>query len=141
MVMAGLSFLMISNVPYPVIPGVGFRSRQGLIGLAVLVGGVSMLVFGKLQYFFPIAVIYVAFGLFRGVALGLIERRQAAAGTDFLPGGRRAGEVPIVESVGEDSHRPSGRRRRRRRSSGHRQRPDQGNRPPSPPGPPSNSSQ
>lgn len=122
MVMAGLSFLMISNVPYPVIPGVGFRTRKGLIGLGVLVAGIAMLVFGKLEYFFPIAVLYVAFGLFRGVLLGLIERRQNGAGTGWIPGGRRAEDETVVESVGEEGgHR---RRRRRRRSRGDREVPN-----------------
>jgi CDP-diacylglycerol--serine O-phosphatidyltransferase len=115
MVMAGLSFLMISNVPYPVIPGVGFRTRGGLIGLSVLVIGIAMLVFGKLAYFFPLAMLYVCFGLFRGVALGLIERRQAGPSQGWVPGGRRAEDLEIVEQVGEDGGH---RRRRRRRRSG-----------------------
>ena len=125
LVMAGLSFLMISNVPYPVIQGVGFRTRSGLFGLAVVIGGIAMLVFGKLEYFFPFAVLYVAFGLFRGVALGLIERRQAVAGSAraWVPGGRRASDGPVVETVGEDGGEDGGprRRRRRRRSRGDRQ--------------------
>ena len=117
MVMATLSFLMISNVPYPVIPGVGFRSIGGLLGLATLLGGISMLIFGKLEYFFPLAVLYVAFGLIRATAIGLIERRQNVGG-GWIPGGRRAEDVAVVEHVGEDhTHR---RRRRRRRSSGQR---------------------
>lgn len=118
MVMAGLSFLMISNVPYPVIPGVGFRTPGGLIGLGTLVIGVSMLVFGKLEYFFPLAMLYVAFGLFRGVLLGLIERRQAAPSTGWVPGGRRAEDMQIDEHVGETGSSEPHRRRRRRRSRG-----------------------
>src|SRR5439155_580014 len=42
LVMAGLSFLMISNVPYPVIPPIGFRSVRGLVGLGTLLVGISM---------------------------------------------------------------------------------------------------
>jgi CDP-diacylglycerol--serine O-phosphatidyltransferase len=122
LVMAGLSFLMISNVPYPVIPGVGFRTRGGLIGLGVLVLGISMLVFGKLEYFFPLSMLYVTFGLFRAVLIGLIERRQTAPGSGWVPGGRRAEDLSIDEHVGEDGidSGDSGqhRRRRRRRSRG-----------------------
>jgi len=132
MVMAGLSFLMISNVPYPVIPNVGFRTRKGLIGLAVLIAFVAMLVFGKLEYFFPIAVLYVAFGLFRGVLLGLIERRQNGPGGGWIPGGRRTEDVSVVERVGEDGGYRR-RRRRRRSSKGDRLDHDLGN--PSPPNP------
>jgi CDP-diacylglycerol--serine O-phosphatidyltransferase len=143
LVMAGLSFLMISNVPYPVLPGVGFRSTRGLIGFGVLVVGVAMLAFGKLEYFFPLAMLYVAFGLFRGVFLGLIERRQSPDVVSRMPGGRRAEDVAVLEQVGEDgSHR---RRRRRRRSRGDRQgRPDEDRElrrspPPFPAPPPSSS--
>ena len=118
MVMAVLSFLMISNVPYPVLPNVGIRSRSGIAGLAVVVLGISLLIFGKNEYFFPIAVLYVAFGLVRATALGLIERRQNVGG-GWMPGGRRAEDAAIDEHVGgeERAHR---RRRRRRRSSGDR---------------------
>jgi CDP-diacylglycerol--serine O-phosphatidyltransferase len=119
MVMAALSFLMISNVPYPVMPPVGFRSARGLAGLGVLVIGVSMLIFGRLEYFFPLAMLYVSFGLFRAGWLGLVDRRQGGPGAGWMPGGRRATDVPMVEHVGEDTgqHR---RRRRRRRSGGSR---------------------
>jgi CDP-diacylglycerol--serine O-phosphatidyltransferase len=127
MVMAGLSFLMISNVPYPVLPGVGFRSARGLIGLGVLITGVAMLVFGKLEYFFPLAMLYVAFGLFRGVFLGLIERRQLTGEVARMPGGRRAEDVAVLEQVGEGEDGAHRRRRRRRRSRGDRG--DRGDRP------------
>jgi CDP-diacylglycerol--serine O-phosphatidyltransferase len=114
-VMATLSFLMISNVPYPVMPPVGIRSAKGLMGLGVLVIGISMLIFGELEYFFPIAVLYVAFGLFRGVLLGLLDRRQNGSRTGWFPGGRRESDVPVIETVGEEGGH---RRRRRRRRSG-----------------------
>ncbi|HMC53941.1 MAG TPA: CDP-diacylglycerol--serine O-phosphatidyltransferase [Gemmatimonadaceae bacterium] len=118
MVMAVLSFLMISNVPYPVLPNVGLRSRAGVAGLAVVVLGIALLIFGQNEYFFPIAVLYVSFGLVRATALGLIERRQNVGG-GWIPGGRRAEDVAIDEHVGgeERAHR---RRRRRRRSSSQR---------------------
>jgi CDP-diacylglycerol---serine O-phosphatidyltransferase len=117
MIMAGLSFLMISNVPYPVIPKVGVRSASGLIGLGVLVIGVSMLIFGRLEYFFPLAMLYVVFGLVRGFALGILERRHHQPDTPgWVAGDRRESDKPTIERVGEDmSHR---RRRRRRRSRG-----------------------
>jgi CDP-diacylglycerol---serine O-phosphatidyltransferase len=116
-VMATLSFLMISNVPYPVMPPVGVRSVKGIMGLIILVGGVSMLIFGKLEYFFPMTVAYVAFGLFRAGWLGLLERRSPMR-PGWFPGGQRAAdEQEIVETVGDEAE-PSHRRRRRRRSRG-----------------------
>jgi len=122
-VMATLSFLMISNVPYPVMPPVGFRSLKGLSGLVILVGGTSMLIFGRLEYFFPMAVAYVAYGLFRGLILGLIDRRQGASSPRWVPGGIRVDDdVPTIETVGEEGS--GGRRRRRRRKSGRSERID-----------------
>jgi CDP-diacylglycerol---serine O-phosphatidyltransferase len=129
LVMGGLGLLMISNVPYPVIPQVGFRSARGLIALGILVIGVAMLVFGRLEYFFPLFVIYVSWGLVRAFALGVYERRIQGPG-GWFPGGRRAGEALAaqqLETVGDEGTDeetgPGGgfrrRRRRRRRSGGH----------------------
>jgi CDP-diacylglycerol--serine O-phosphatidyltransferase len=123
-VMATLSFLMISNVPYPVMPPVGFRSAKGLLGLFILVGGVSMLIFGRLEYFFPLAVSYVAFGLLRGLLLGLIDRRQGAIRPGWVPGGMAGDGITTVETVGEEGSGAGHSRRRRRRRSGRVDRPD-----------------
>jgi CDP-diacylglycerol---serine O-phosphatidyltransferase len=117
-VMATLSFLMISNVPYPVMPPVGVRSAKGVLGLVILVGGTSMLIFGKLEYFFPMAVAYVAFGLLRAVFLGLLDRRQMPTRPGWFPGGKREADAQ-VETVGEsEEHAIPSRRRRRRRHRG-----------------------
>ena len=74
-VMGVLSFLMISNVPYPVVPKLSLRSVEGWAGVAFLVGGVSMLVTRKFEWFFPLATAYILIGLLRGAWLGWIERR------------------------------------------------------------------
>ena len=139
-VMAGLSILMISNVPYPVMPPVGFRSAKGLGGLGILVIGVAMLIFGELEYFFPLTVAYVAFGLFRAGWLGLLERRQGAMRGGWFPGGRR-GQEPFLERVGDSDDddmddTPPHRRRRRRRTRSERPDRDSGSRTPPPPSTP-----
>jgi CDP-diacylglycerol--serine O-phosphatidyltransferase len=132
-VMGTLSFLMISNVPYPVVPNIGFRSIKGLIAVAVLVGGVSLLVSRRLEYFFPLAVLYVAFGLVRAVGLGWLERQRAGSALDsdeedeLRPPVRR--ETPrepltaasaLATTDGAESPSVSRRRRRRRRGRGDR---------------------
>lgn len=122
MVMAALSFLMISNVPYPVMPPVGFGSPRKLIGLGVLITGTAMLIFGRLEYFFPLAVVYVAFGLLRAVILGLLERRHVAIAGGWFPGGRESEGPADFERVGDDfaDGEPGGGRylpRRRRRGA------------------------
>jgi CDP-diacylglycerol---serine O-phosphatidyltransferase len=81
-VMGGLSFLMISNVPYPVVPNLSVKSLQGWIGILFLVGGVTLLVTGQFEYFFPLAVAYIAFGLVRGVLVGWTERRRTSDAVD-----------------------------------------------------------
>ena len=134
LVMAGLGLLMISNVPYPVIPQVGFRSARGLIALGILVIGVAMLIFGRLEYFFPLFVIYVSIGLIRAFILGILERRGPSPVGGWFPGGRRETDnVPVVETVGDESrddeHARRRRRRRRGRGSGQMDRPDRPNNP------------
>ena len=116
LVMAGLGLLMISNVPYPVIPQVGFRSAKGLIALGILVIGVSMLIFGRLEYFFPLFVIYVSIGLIRAFVLGILERRGPSPAGGWFPGGQRVMDnVPVVETVGDESREDEAARRHRRR--------------------------
>lgn len=134
LVMAGLGLLMISNVPYPVIPQVGFRSARGLIALGILVIGVAMLIFGRLEYFFPLFVIYVSIGLIRAFILGILERRGPSPVGGWFPGGRRETDnVPVVETVGDESRDDENARRRRRRrrgrGSGQMDRPDRPNNP------------
>lgn len=128
-VMIGLAFLMISNVPYPVMPPIGFRTPRKLIGLGILVIGTGGLVFGRLEYYFPVTVAYVAFGLLRAVLLGLLERRHMRVG--WFPGSATDEDGPVLESVGDgfangDSDPHYYRQRRRRGSRGER-----GNPPPS----------
>jgi CDP-diacylglycerol--serine O-phosphatidyltransferase len=123
-VMVVLGFLMISNVPYPVMPPVGFRTPRKLIGLGILVIGVTGLIFGRLEYYFPVTVLYVAFGLFRAAAIGLRERSTAVLGGGWSPGSIDQDE-PVLESIGDgftngeaDAERSRSRRRRSRGGPG-----------------------
>ena len=137
LVMAVLAFLMVSNVPYPVLPPVGFRTPKKLLGLGVLLIGTAMLIFGRLEYFFPLAVGYVAFGLLRGVILGLLERQQIPVPAGWFPGGARVPDdedaPPALDSLGDGitDDEPTGRYFRRRRRRGGRDRGDRGGASPS----------
>lgn len=106
-IVLALSFLMISNVPYPVMPNVGLRSVRGVVGLLLVVGGIAALIFLPNQFFFPAVVLYVAFGLVRAAWLGLLERR---GGTTTV----------LREAVGDEPYHRNRRRRRRRRRDGAR---------------------
>ena len=84
--MVFLSFLMISNVPYPVFPRTGFRSLRAVGATVLLIGSMVLLLTRRLEYFFPIALIYVAWGPIRWVFSGLFERRQPTIPYDLSEG-------------------------------------------------------
>jgi len=84
--MAMLSFLMISNVPYPVFPRTGFRSLRAIGATLLLIGSLVLLGTRRLEYFFPFALLYVAWGLLRWVFSGLFERRQPTLPYDLSEG-------------------------------------------------------
>jgi CDP-diacylglycerol---serine O-phosphatidyltransferase len=84
--MAALAFLMISNIPYPVVPRVGFRSLRA-IGASILVfGSLALLATKRLEFFFPLCIGYVAFGLARSLFFRLFERRQPTVPYDLSEG-------------------------------------------------------
>ncbi len=85
-IMAGLSILMISNVPYPTFPRTGFRSLRAIGASVLVIGAIALLVSRRLEYFFPISLIYVAWGLVRWVFFGLFERRQPTLPYDLSEG-------------------------------------------------------
>jgi CDP-diacylglycerol--serine O-phosphatidyltransferase len=122
-VMIALSFLMVSNVPYPVMPNVGFRSVRSVVGTIIVAGGIAALIFLPKQFFFPAAVVYVAFGLARASLIGLLERR--AGGIATHTGHVRTLDergAPVREEAVGDERLPR-RRRRRRRPGGRGERP------------------
>ena len=84
--MAALSFLMISNIPYPVFPRTGFRSLRALGATLLLVGSMTLLATKRLEFFFPAALCYVAWGPIRWMFAGLFERRQPTIPYDLSEG-------------------------------------------------------
>ena len=85
-IMVALSILMISNVPYPSFPRTGFRSLRALGATLVVLGSIVLLVTRKLEYFFPLSLVYVAWGLIRWIFSGLFERRQPTVPYDLSEG-------------------------------------------------------
>lgn len=73
--MAMLAFLMISNVPYPAWPTFSLRTVRGAIGLAVFIGLGFGLIFLPKEFFFPVGISYVLFGLVAAVLRGLTDRQ------------------------------------------------------------------
>jgi CDP-diacylglycerol--serine O-phosphatidyltransferase len=94
-VMGVLSFLMISPIPYPVVPKLNVRSVEGWAAILFTLGGFSMLIFRRFEWFFPLATSYIAFGILRFGALTWVVRR-----TDVVP--RDLAEESLLDMVDED---------------------------------------
>jgi len=113
-IMAALSFLMISSVPYPAFPTITFRNARGIIGSVIIIATIVGLIVLPRQFFFPALMGYVLYGAVKAFLLGLMER---------LP----TGDVLLEEEedLDEDDELPApvlateeqpvGRRRKRRR--------------------------
>ena len=84
--MAALAFLMISNIPYPVFPRTGFRSLRAAAATFGLVGSIALLATKRLEFFFPFALCYVAWGPVRWIFSGMFERRQPTIPYDLSEG-------------------------------------------------------
>ncbi len=72
-VMVMLGVLMLSHVPYPVVPRIGFRSARSLFITAVMAACMFAAVAAPSEFLFPFLVTYTLFGLFRSVGLGLLD--------------------------------------------------------------------
>ncbi|HEX6629921.1 MAG TPA: CDP-diacylglycerol--serine O-phosphatidyltransferase [Gemmatimonadaceae bacterium] len=114
-VMALLAFLMISDVPYPVVPTVNFRSARGIAGAIFITGVVFGVIFLPQKVFFPLLLGYVLFGAVKYFFLGLADRLPAD--DVLLEEEDESGQVRHVpaEHAPVDGAAGAGRRRRRRR--------------------------
>jgi hypothetical protein len=73
-IMVGLAFLMISDAPYPAVPRVNLRTVRGIIGAAILLGAILGLIFLPREFFFPVLMCYVLFGVIKGFVLKVVDR-------------------------------------------------------------------
>lgn len=123
--LAGLAFLMISNVPYPVVPTFSVKTFRGALGLVVFVGLIVGLIFLPKDFFFPVGMLYVTYGVVASVLRGLLDRPQQAGkvlmGNDDLSDDDDDDDDPDDDLPVEQ---PVVRRRRRRRFRGNRHKGD-----------------
>ena len=77
-----LGMLMISNVQYPAVPTIGFRSIRSVLGSLVVFGTIVGLIWFPKEYFFPALITYVAYGLTKTALVGLLDRRPGRAGEE-----------------------------------------------------------
>jgi CDP-diacylglycerol--serine O-phosphatidyltransferase len=145
-VMFGLAALMISRIPYPTFPDVGFKNPRQLFGLFIVLAIIAGVYFVPKQFIFPACLLYVVYGLLKTVILGLFNRRapdepprsrreqihdalspfEPAVAVASSPRLSVSANTPLSE-VDTPTPPPSHRRRRRRRSGGRRpdaERPD-----------------
>jgi CDP-diacylglycerol--serine O-phosphatidyltransferase len=72
--MAILAALMISNVPYPAFPPVGYKTTKQRLGTLVVLGSILGLIILPKQFMFPAAVAYVLYGIVKYFLLGLLGK-------------------------------------------------------------------
>lgn len=77
--MAVLAALMISDVPYPAVPSIGFGSIKKVLGTIVIAGGVALLIFRRQEFIFPALLVYVLFGAITWAILGFLGRSSTPA--------------------------------------------------------------
>ena len=131
--MVGLAYFMISDVPYPAVPTVGYRSARQLVGTGIVVGSILGLILLPREFIFPALVAYVLFGAVKWATLGFLDivpdrrsvfleeeadvdptlaenlpEHQAETVRPVVPTGSLNGEAAEVQE-------PTNRRRRRRR--------------------------
>jgi hypothetical protein len=118
--MAGLSFLMISNVPYPAVPTFSIKTVRGVLGPVVFIGLALGLIFLPKDFFFPVGMLYVAYGIVASVVKGLLDRPQFADEEEF------ADEESLLDDEDADPQPRDNAltRKRRRRFRGPRNKQD-----------------
>jgi CDP-diacylglycerol---serine O-phosphatidyltransferase len=117
--MVVLGFLMMSHVPYPVVPKFGFRTLRGILTFLFLTTMVALAVTIPALYFFPAAIGYVSYGLLKALILGFFERLpEHDPLLDEVPDEAGA-ELRVIDYAEITPHRrfriPGYRRRRRDR--------------------------
>ena len=151
-----LAILMVSDVPYPAVPTIGWRSLRQIVGSVIVLGAIVGLIVLPREFFFPALLGYVLYGAVQWLTFGLIGRRaqpdeiyfqlepeEELAAVAVPPPSMRRGTPPLGSTTGPGPAQTSAldgasvRRRRRRRRRGDSRRGDRGSGPPSSSSPPS----
>ena len=69
-----LGALMLSNIPYALVPKLSFKSKRGVLTSVWLFGNVLVAIMFPAHYFFPMLLAYTTWGLVGSVIHGLLER-------------------------------------------------------------------
>lgn len=124
--MAILAALMISDVPYPTVPSIGFSSIRRVLGTLVVAAACVLLAFRREEFIFPALLAYVLYGAIKWVILGFLGKSSTpdevfgttsggpTRGTESRrpPGARLTPPVaqPVVEAARDERVRDERRR-------------------------------
>ena len=111
--MVVLAFLMISPVPYPAVPKVNLRTVRGIVGGLILLAAILGLIFLPREFFFPVLLGYVLFGLAMWLVLIVMDRVPTGESIWFEEEDEETGEHEA--SIPRHDEMAAGRRRRRRK--------------------------
>jgi len=75
-----LSVGMVSNVQYPRMPRIGFRTVRGLLGLGFHLTVLSFAIWSRDIFFFLLGISYASYGIARAAFLGFVERGDGEEG-------------------------------------------------------------
>ncbi|MBI1723506.1 MAG: CDP-diacylglycerol--serine O-phosphatidyltransferase [Gemmatimonadetes bacterium] len=69
-----VSLLMVSHVPYPVVPKLTFRTWRGLLGIGWMLLVIVAALYFPAYFFFPFGIAFIGSGLVRAAAVGFLDR-------------------------------------------------------------------
>ncbi len=72
--MVVISLLMVSHVPYPVVPHAGVRTWRARAGLAFVLACLWAALTFPAYFFFPMGIAFIGFGLLRAIVYGSLDR-------------------------------------------------------------------
>lgn len=115
-----IALLMMSPVPYPVVPKFGFSNFRGFLTFAWLITLIVLAVWVPSLFFFQMSVAYMAYGIIKAIALGFFERLPDQDPLLDSEAGDEAGAELRDISYAEIAPRRHLRLPYRRRRGGHR---------------------
>jgi CDP-diacylglycerol--serine O-phosphatidyltransferase len=113
--MVALALLMVSPVPYPAVPKVNLRTVRGIVGGVILLGAVLGLIFLPREFFFPVLLAYVLFGIAMWLVLIVMDRVPTAESIWFEEEGEEEETGEHEAAIVRHDELATGRRRRRRK--------------------------
>jgi CDP-diacylglycerol---serine O-phosphatidyltransferase len=121
--MLALAVLMMSQVPYPVVPKFGFRTLRGALTFVWLMGMIVLAVTIPSLFFFPALMGYVGYGVGKALVLGFFERlpdRDVLLDEEDEQGDEAGAELREIDYAEISSPKPGGNAGRRRRRGSRR---------------------